>query len=112
MGVSKNNGTPNYPFVHRVFHYFSPSILGGGSPYFWFNTHVSPSFERKFCESFFFKKRLYIITNGNNEEAEKLYFEHNLEPTSIEKNTFQKSQLRHRSFSQKKSSPSAAAKAH
>ena len=33
-------GPPNHPFVHRVFHYFSPSILGVKSSYFWRATHL------------------------------------------------------------------------
>ena len=36
MGVEPKIGVfypPNHPFVHRVFHYFPPSILG--YPYFW-----------------------------------------------------------------------------
>ena len=42
MGVSKNRGIypQNHPFVHRVFPYYKPSILGVKSPYFWFNTHM------------------------------------------------------------------------
>ena len=34
IGVSKNRGTPNHPFVHRIFPLFSPSILGGKIPLF------------------------------------------------------------------------------
>ena len=46
MGVSKNIGTPpNHPSVHRVFHLFSPSILGGQiNPYFWVDTHILPRY--------------------------------------------------------------------
>ena len=33
---------PNHPFVHRVFHYFHHPFWGF-SPYFWFNTHICPS---------------------------------------------------------------------
>ena len=39
MGVSINNGTPQIIHFNRVFHY-TPSILGGKHPYFWFNTQI------------------------------------------------------------------------
>ena len=57
MGVSKNNGTPNHPFVHRVFHYFHHPFWWF-SPYFWFNIHIdgicapSPGFPKERCISF------------------------------------------------------------
>ena len=44
MGVSKNNGTPksSHLFIGFSIRLFSPSILGGKHPYFWFNVHMDP----------------------------------------------------------------------
>ena len=44
MGVEPKIGgktPPNHPMFNRFFFsLFSPSILGGKHPYFWFNTHI------------------------------------------------------------------------
>ena len=52
VGVSENRVfyPPNHPFVHRVFHYYKPSILGGcAHPYFWFNIQMHlPLFHQHF----------------------------------------------------------------
>jgi len=43
MGVSKNNGFSPPKIIHGLIGKtpsFSPYILGGVSPYFWFNTHI------------------------------------------------------------------------
>ena len=48
MGVEPKIGVvgdpPNHPLKNRGKPWNKPSILGGGSPYFWFNTHMFSTF--------------------------------------------------------------------